>query len=280
MSVVWLFVPGHEERKVRKAFGVGADVVILDWEDGVPPEAKEAAREATRRILASARPAGRVVVRIHGAGTPEHAADLAALEGLAVDGVVLPKAEDPDAVTRLGEAVPLPLILLVESALGLERAFELARAHPRVERLAFGALDYLLDLGVAWSPDGEALLYARSRLVVAGRAAGRAPALDGVWPRLDDPDGLARDAALARRLGFGGKLVVHPRQIPVVRRAFAPTEEEVERARRILAAWAAREAGTGAIRVDGRLVDRPVVRWAEEVLARARSSEGEGAAPA
>lgn len=262
----WLFVPGHEERKLRKALTSRSDVVIIDWEDGVPPDEKEEARSVTRAVLAEVSPALRLVVRVNPPQTPWHEGDMAVLESLPVAATMVPKAEDPVALqglVRLG----IPLIPLVESALGVERAFEIARAHRLVERLAFGSLDFLADIGARWTPEGEAIQYARARVVVAGRAAGLTGPIDGVYPRLDDPEGLRRDAEQARRLGYAGKLLVHPRQIDIVQEVFSPTPEEVAQARRIVAAYQdALAAGRAAVSVDGRLVDPPVVRWAEEVL--------------
>lgn len=259
----WLFVPGHDDKKVAKALQSGADAVIIDWEDAVPVAAKAVARERTRELLEQQH-LPFVVVRVNGAKSDAFAEDLAALRGLPLGAVMLAKAESPEDVAACA-AAGFALIALVESALGVEEALALARAHERVERLAFGSLDFLADIGASWTPDGEALLYARSRLVSCSRAAGLEPPLDGVWPRLEDEAGLARDAKLARALGFGGKLLVHPRQLAVVSEAFAPSEDELERARRIVRAAAGAETG-GALRLGGEMIDPPVVRWARQLL--------------
>ena len=266
----WLFVPGHDAPKIRKALALDADAVIVDWEDAVPAQQKDAAREITAALLAQTPTSRRLVVRINGARDAGHTADIAALPALPIAAVMLPKAEEPDVVAHLAEVSGLPVIALVESALGVERAFEIAGAHARVERLAFGSLDFLADVGGQWSPQGEGFLYARSRVVVAGRAAGLAGAVDGVYPQLDDPDGLRQDAALARRLGFAGKLLLHPAQIAIVRDAFAPTPDEIAQAARIVRAFEeALAANRAAVSLDGRFVDPPVVRWAQQVLREA-----------
>ncbi len=266
----WLFVPGHETKMVVKALRSGADAVIIDWEDAVPPEAKALARERTRELLEHhyAPLAPLIIVRVNGARSEAFAADLPALRGLPVGAVMLAKAEGPEDVEACAGA-GFPLILLVESALGVEEALALARAHAGVERLAFGSLDFLADIGASWSPDGEALLYARARLVSCSRAAGLEPPIDGVWPKLEDEAGLVRDAKLARALGFGGKLLVHPKQLAPVREAFAPSTDELERARRIVRAAAGVEAG-GALRLGDEMIDPPVVRWARQLLEASR----------
>lgn len=280
----WLFVPGHEQRKLAKALESEADAVVVDWEDAVPAAAKEEARRTTRRVfeevleaeLHEREPRGAAsaggpyrVVRVNGAASAFFAADIAdikALSGRGVQGVMLAKTERPDEV-KAAAAAGLPLVLLIESALGLEDARLLASAHAGVTRLVFGSLDFLADIGASWTPAGEALLYARSRLVSCSRAAGLAAPIDSVWPRLDDPAGLQQDAELARRLGFGGKLVLHPKQLAPVRRAFAPAADEVARAERVLAAAErALAEGRSAISLDGEFIDPPVLDWARQIL--------------
>jgi citrate lyase subunit beta / citryl-CoA lyase len=268
----WLFAPGHEARKVSKALAGDADRVVLDWEDAVPAEHKDAARRVTLAALDGLGvPAlQRVVVRVGSPAGPDFAADFAALEGWPLGAVMIPKVESVAEIEAAAE-LDLDLIVLLESARGIDRASALAAAHPRVRWLAFGPLDLLADLGGSWSAGGEEHLYARSRVPIAARSARLAGgALDGPWPLLDDEQGLRRDSELGRRLGYGGRLLVHPNQIGPVREVYAPRPEELERARRILAA--AREgavAGRGALRVDGRFVDPPVIRWAERILAEA-----------
>lgn len=166
------------------------------------------------------------------------------------------------------------MVVLVETALGLHRAHDLA-ATPGVARLAFGAVDFALDTGAAH--DDLALLYARSALVVASRAAGVPPPVDGVTVALDDPEAAGSDAASARRLGFAGKLCIHPRQIPAVNAAFSPSGDEVDRARRIVA----RVGDGAATRLDGEMVDLPVLERARRVLRQAElwstPPQGDGA---
>lgn len=258
----WLFVPGDRSDRFAKAAASGADMVVLDLEDAVAEGAKAAARESVTCWVGAGRTA---CVRINAHGTPSYDADVAALTGLAgLAAVLVPKAEDPQALVALSEALGpgTSLVALVESAVGVQRTDEVA-AVPGVDRLVFGSIDLALDLGA--EDGGLPLLYARSRLVVASRAAGVAAPVDGVTPSLDDAGAVEADAIAAARLGFGGKLCVHPAQVAVVNTAFSPSEQDVQYAQRVLAA----AGGGGAVRLDGQLVDRPVLERARRVLGRA-----------
>jgi citrate lyase subunit beta/citryl-CoA lyase len=262
----YLFVPGDRPDRFEKARQSGADAVILDLEDAVQSAHKDLAREAVASWLSPTRP---VYVRINGTGTPWFERDLEVVGLPGVLGVVLPKAEHPEQVAQVaahltGEAQVLPLL---ETALGIWNAGVLAQA-PRVERLAFGSVDFQLDTGI--SGEQEELLYARSRLVLASRVASILPPVDGVTMALDDLARLREDVARARRLGFGGKLCIHPKQVELINQGFAPTEAERAWARRVLEA--AETTGAGALRFDGELIDRPVIERAKSILAQAESS--------
>jgi citrate lyase subunit beta / citryl-CoA lyase len=263
----YLFVPGNRPDRFEKARQSGADAVILDLEDAVQSTHKDLARESVAAWLDPTRP---VYVRINAAGTPWFEQDLELVSLPGVQGVVLPKAEHPEQVARVaarlaGETQVLPLL---ESALGVWNALVLAQA-PRVERLAFGSVDFQLDTGM--SGEQEELLYARSRLVLASRVAAILPPVDGVTMVLEDPTRLREDVARARRLGFGGKLCIHPRQVELINRGFAPTDAERAWARRVLSA--AEATGAGALQLDGELIDRPVIERARSILAQIESSE-------
>lgn len=257
----YLFVPGNRPERFAKAEAAGADALIIDLEDAVPPAQKGAAREAASAWLAAGH---RAFVRVNGAdsGCFEEDLQLGDLPGL--EGFAVPKAERPEALaaaaSRLsGAGVLLPII---ETAAGFARADRLAAA-PRVRRLMFGSIDFQVDLGI--EGEGEELLYFRSSLVLVSRLAGLERPVDGVSTGLDDEAALQRDAARSRRLGFGGKLCIHPRQVPAVNRCFQPSAEESAWARRVIAA--AEAAGGAAVSVDGRMVDRPVLLKAEQILA-------------
>jgi citrate lyase subunit beta/citryl-CoA lyase len=247
-ATTFLFVPGDRPDRFGKAEASGADVVILDLEDAVAPSGKDSARASVGAWL----PGRRALVRINAPGTPWFDADAALVAARGVP-VVVPKAETPGVLAGFREVVAL-----VETAAGVERAGELA-AVPSVTRLAFGSIDLAAELGVD-PEDREPFAYARSRLVIASAAAGLAPPVDGVTASLDDDARLEADVRYARRLGFGGKLCIHPRQVPVARAAFAPTEAERAWARRVVT------AGDAVSVVDGRMVDKPVLARARRIL--------------
>ncbi|WP_030831257.1 HpcH/HpaI aldolase/citrate lyase family protein [Streptomyces hygroscopicus] len=264
-----LFVPGDRPERFAKAAASGADGVLVDLEDAVAPGAKTVAREAAVRWLGT----HDGFVRINAADTPWHAADLAALTGARrLRGVVLPKSSTADGVAGVLRRLPagVPVLALVESALGVREAAAIAQV-PGVARLLFGSVDLALDMDLVPSePDEPELLWARSALVVASRAAGLPAPLDGVHTQLDDEAGLAAAARRSRGLGFGGRLCVHPRQVGVVHRAWLPTDAELEWARRVVRAAGNRDGA--AVRVDGQMIDRPRLRRARSLLGAHRAT--------
>lgn len=253
----YLFVPGNRPERFDKACAAGADVTLIDLEDAVAAGDKAAARNAVNGWLG----AKGVYLRINGADTDWFRDDLPLLASPAVLGVVLPKTEEPDAVATVRRAAGgKPVIALIESALGLWNLGRIASSG--IARIAFGSIDFQLDLGI--SGEREELLFARSQMVLVSRVAGLPPPIDGVTVALDDPAALAADIAYARRLGFGGKLAVHPRQIEGINAGFLPPPAEVEWARRVVEAAAV--VKDNAVRVDGKLVDRPIIDRAHAIL--------------
>jgi citrate lyase subunit beta/citryl-CoA lyase len=253
----FLFVPATRPDRIAKAIASDADIAIIDLEDAVAPADKDAARAALAGV------AQRAAVRINAAGTPWFDADLAACRAARVPVVVLPKAEEPAHAQRVRAALPeAAVIAIVETAAGFENIDAIARSD--VARLAFGSLDLQVDLGI--DDDGEPLHYFRTRIVLASRLAGLPPPIDGVCTALDDEARLEAELARARRFGFGAKLCIHPKQIAAVRAAFAPTDAQIAWARRVLAA----SANGAAARVDGEMVDAPVVARARGILRRAQ----------
>lgn len=255
-----LFVPGSSPQRFDKAARSGADLVVVDLEDAVAEPDKDSARES---VLAWLRDGGRAAVRINAAESHHHDEDVSRLIGLpGLVAVMLPMAADPATLAglraRLGGDVAL--IPLIETAAGLVRAVDIGRA-PGVVRLAFGHLDFAADVDADTGP--EAMLLARSTLVVASRAAGLPGPVDGVTTVLDDPDVVRAEAQRSRRLGFTGKLCVHPRQVGAVNEAMSPDDEEIGWARRVLDA-----AVSGVARLDGQMVDAPVIARARAVLSR------------
>ena len=261
----FLFAPGSEERKLVRALESGADAVVADLEDAVAHEEKGAARDLATRLLGDARTESLRLLRVNGVGTEWHAADLAAVGGRALDAIVLPKATDA-AVRAVASRVDTPIVAIVETARGLREAFAVA-SHEQVAVLLLGAVDLGLDLGLEQRDDGQEILFARSSLVVDSAAAGLRGPVDRVWVDVRDLEGLARDCAFARSLGFRGKALVHPDQIAPTHEAFAPTASELRRAREIVAAYdRAVGDGHGVVALDGDMIDAPVAERARELL--------------
>jgi citrate lyase beta subunit len=284
-----MFVPGHRERMVQRALGLGEfrvgplDVAILDLEDGVPAGSKaEACRIVAdalgRRSQGGAGPLR--YVRIRRALSDDGASDLDAIVRPGLDGLMAPKVRRADEVAWLAEeldarerdaklaARTVRIVPSIESAAALLEAPSIARASDRVMGLAFGSEDYALDLGLPTTREGEALdlLYARSATVVAAAAAHRL-AFDGIFPDISDIAGLRADSLRARRLGFAGKTLVHPDQIETVNRIFSPAPGEIEHARRVVAAYDdGIRRGVGAVALEGQMLDAPVVDRARRML--------------
>jgi citrate lyase subunit beta / citryl-CoA lyase len=276
----FLFAPAHQTRLVDKVFSAGADAIVLDLEDAVPPAEKAAARRVVGALLESGVPDDPpLFVRINGMDSDLWREDLAAVVAPGLCGLRLPKIDSLEALRRFDEELSscegraglpfgaLELTLAIESAAGVLESRDLAR-HPRVARLAFGAADFAAELGLDLE-DPLATLHARSHLVLASRAAGILPPLAPVYTRLRDPEGLARAAAENRRLGFFGQSCIHPEQLAIVHQVFAPDARALAEARTLLEAAArAEREGHGALRLpDGRFVDRALVAHAERVLA-------------
>ncbi|MFD4876984.1 HpcH/HpaI aldolase/citrate lyase family protein [Streptomyces sp. NPDC058420] len=263
--LTWLYVPGDRPPVVAKALAAGADVVVVDLEDAVAPDRKEYARSATAELLSE--PRLNVHVRVNALDTPWASDDLRTLAPLpGVSGLRLPKVTSAEDVVAVAEkARGLPLYALLETALGVERAFAIAGAHPAVRGVALGEADLRADLGVR---EDAGLDWSRSRVIVAARAAGLAPPPQSVHPDIRDLDALAASCARGRALGFLGRAAIHPRQLPVIESAFLPTEREIEEAETIVKAAMAEE-GAQAL-ADGRFIDAAVVAAARRTLSLAR----------
>jgi citrate lyase subunit beta/citryl-CoA lyase len=254
----YLFAPGHNEKLLSRVFAAGADAVMLDLEDAVPPHAKHQARAMVTQVLADRS----AWVRINAVGTELAAADLEAVAGLAA-GIRIPKVESAEDVRWVRYRAPdTPLICAIETARGLIAAHEIAQVDG-IRHLSLGGVDLRRDLGAT---DGNLqTLYARSHLVVVSRAAGLDPPIDSVYASLDDEAGLRGQTEFARSLGFFGKSVIHPRQLAVVHDVFTPSAEELRWAQTVLDAFQA--AGGEPVKVaDGEFVDLPVADRARRLL--------------
>ena len=284
----WLFVPGNRDRMIAKAASVGADVVMFDLEDSVPPEEKanalgkvsrHLARQPTSSTRGDTKPAA--FVRVNRAEGEGLAAQLGPVVRGGLVGICIPKVESPgdiatvsDMLTEFELKASLPagsiwVQPIIETAIGLLHAEQIAGCDTRVLALAFGAEDFALDMGIDRLDAAAELDQARWHVSVAARAAG-VLAVDCVYPRIDDEDGLIQETTRAKQMGYQGKLIIHPRQIEAVHSAFAPTRREIEDAQHTVEAYeAARLEGKGVTALDGRMIDEPVVERARRLLAAA-----------
>ena len=264
-----LFVPGDRPDRYGKALAAGADAVCVDLEDAVAPQRKAVARAAVARFLAEKRAgSSQVVVRVNDPETDLGRTDAAALAGIPrPDVFMIPKVKTAAGVRYaarlLGEDVRL--LPLIETVRGLENAARIASAGPAVIGVIFGGFDLAIELGA--EPRWEALLYARSRVIHVAALSG-IDAIDMPSRDFREMSGLREEAVKARRLGFSGKAAIHPAQLPVIHEVFTPSRTEVRRALRVVEAD--RAADGGAVAIEGRMVDRPVVEAARRVLAQAR----------
>lgn len=280
-----LFVPGNRPDRIVKAFGTGADVVIIDLEDAVPLSEKESSRPNVREKVAEF--ADRMIlVRTNALGSAFVDGDLdeAIVEG--VNGIILPKVERADDITKINEllikveknrALPegsICVFPLIESAAGVQHIYDIVSKKTKPERIytvMFGAADYTLDMGIEMTMEGNELFYARSRIAIACRAAGIAPPVDTPFMiDLKNTEALISDAGRAKELGFQGKLVIHPNQVEPCNKIFSPLPEEIKKAEKIVKAFEEAEAaGMAAIQLEGKFIDYPVVKRAKDILALA-----------
>ena len=277
-----LFVPGNRESMIRKAAGARPDVFVPDLEDSVPVPEKTNARETVQRLVGMIAETGRPVFpRLNGIDTTWLEEDARALVGPDVAGVSVGKIRTPDDIRRvdalLAEAerargIPVGrtrLIPWIETAAAVLDALRIATASPRVVALAFGAEDLTLDMGIRRSSDDSEVSVARSLTCLAAAAAG-VPALDTPFFSFRDDAALERNAEASKRIGFRGKFAIHPDQLATIQRVFSPSPEELEEARRVIAAFEeAARLGRGSTSLEGRVVDVPVVERARALVASA-----------
>ncbi len=282
-----LFTPGDRLDMLEKAARSGTDAVIVDLEDAVSLDQKPVARANLSQLPDSPVP---FYVRANAADTGLLWDDVTSMSGADIEGLILPKADDPRVIAMLDGALTLmeresgrqegsiTIIPLIESALGVRLTFDIAVASPRVECVMFGGGergDLVADLGAEWSPEGTGLMQARSQVLLSARAAGVPYPMEAVFMDFRDLDALRVECELARILGYIGKVAIHPAQVPVINEVFTPDAEQVEYHRKVLAAFEAAEAeGKASIAVDGKMVDYAVARVARSVIARAEAAAG------
>ena len=281
----FLFTPANHPRRVEKVFQVGADAVILDLEDAVAISEKPAARQDVVNAFSS-RPdsATRHYVRVNSIDTPYCEEDIKATVGPWLDGVVLPKVESRACLNELERMLAaaeaeqgltvgsLDVMPIIETARGVESAKKIATADSRIKRMAFGGGDYTLDLNYEWEADEAVLSYARAKLSHASRLGDLEPPIDTVVLQIKDNDRFLQSARRGKQFGFGGKLCIHPDQIPLTHEVFTPSEAEIAHARAVVAAFEAAEAeGSASIQLDGYFIDYPIVYKSQRILALADS---------
>jgi citrate lyase subunit beta/citryl-CoA lyase len=253
-----LFLPASNPRAIAKAREAGPELVVLDLEDAVKPQDKAAARDAAVEAVATAWPMP-VAIRVNGAGSEWHSLDLDAAARSSADLVVLPRAISAHLVHGVAEAVGKPVLAMIETAAGVLSAAEIA---PETAGLIAGTNDLRSDLRLPLDATREPISASLQMIVLAARAAGVA-VFDGVFNRLDDATGFMAEAEEGRRLGFDGKSLIHPDQIAPCHRAFAPSEAELDRARRLVEAFAG-----GAERFEDEMIERMHLEAAQRLLAR------------
>lgn len=276
-----LFAPGNHPRKLTKVGTFGADAIVLDLEDAVADAEKDGARILVRDALGTYDEETVVIVRVNGPDTGRLDEDVRAVVSSGLDCIMVPKVERPDVLPEVDELVAalerergieqgtIRLLALIETAKGLVRCEEIAAQAPeRLQTLIFGLGDFTVDLRIDITADATELLYARSRIAVAARAAGLPQPIDGPYLDLQNVDGLVSDTLRSRQLGFQGRIVIYPPHVEPTQRAYSHLDEdELEQARRVVAAFEAAEAeGSASIQVDGRFVDYPIYRRAATKL--------------
>ncbi|MFQ5969042.1 MAG: HpcH/HpaI aldolase/citrate lyase family protein [Nitrososphaerales archaeon] len=275
----FLFVPGNNRRFIEKAKTLKADVICLDLEDSVPSNDKEHARQMISEVLkADLESSSEVYVRINSFDSGLAQEDLKAVVQNEINGVVIPKVNTEEEVWGLSKLITtlehqrkikdgtVEMMPSIENAKGVINAFKIAGASPRVSALIFGVFDFLFDMGLEYVEGGIEYSYARAKVPLDARAAG-VYAIDSIWQKIQDIDGLIRDATMGMRLGYKGKSIIHPSQIEPVHKIFLPNKEEVEWARKIVDALSdAMSKGVGAIRLEGKMVDRVHYKRAKALL--------------
>lgn len=267
-----LFAPGTKEKIMLKAIQSDADSVIIDLEDSVPMHIKEEIRASVCEFLKTHETKDNIYVRINSWDSLWGKRDLIAMVALPIRGIMLPKAESAEQLQQVAALLPegMELVPLVETAKGVLHAAEIAKVD-KVSRLAFGAIDFTLDIGTVLSRTGHELLFARSYLVLSSAAAGILPPIDTVYPDIHDESGYQLELEEIKCLGMGGKLLIHPGQIAATHKAFTPSEEELAHCRKVVTAFEeAEKQGSAAVQVDGKMVDYPVYSQALRKLEMAK----------
>lgn len=277
-----MYTPGNNPRLVQKARTLTVDVIVLDLEDSVPPSEKVKARDMVRDAISTIAESGAdVYVRVNAWNTGLTSGDLEVVVQRDLDGIVLPKTESAEDLANLDNELSaleeknglnagvISVQPIIETARGILNAYQSVSGSERVNSLAFGAVDYARDMRVQLTREGRETLYARSQVAIAARALG-VVAVDSAWPAYADMEGFVSDSRVGRQLGYEGRILIHPNQIEAAHSIYAPTQEEVERAREIIEVFEDGVAkGLASVPLRGSMIDWPVYRAARDVLAKA-----------
>ena len=272
-----LFVPGNNARFIEKAKILTADIICFDLEDSVPTEEKKSARNLIKNVLTNrSQYRAEVYVRTNSPTSGMILADLAEIVQKGIDGIVIPKVNDANEITKIEKILislekkrklkPIELMPSIESAAGVVNAYRIASSSERVSALVFGVFDLLNDLGVEYTKQAEGARYSRSKIPIDAKAAGKY-AIDAIWQDLNDTVGLKQDCLVARNLGYSGKSIIHPDQIEATHRVFHPTPTEIEWAKKVIEAYSlAKKKKKGATKIDGKMIDEDHFKRAKTLL--------------
>ena len=272
-----LFVPGNNARFIEKAKILTADIICFDLEDSVPTEEKKSARNLIKNALTNrSQYRAEVYVRTNSPVSGMIPADLAEIVQKGIDGIVIPKVNDANEITKIEKILtslekkrklkPIELMPSIESTTGVVNAYRIASSSKRVSALVFGVFDLLSDLGVEYTKQAEGARYSRSKIPIDAKAAGKY-AIDAIWQDLNDTVGLKQDCLVARNLGYSGKSIIHPDQIEATHRVFHPTPTEIEWAKKVIEAYSlAKKKKKGATKIDGKMIDEVHFKRAKTLL--------------
>ncbi|MBP1947090.1 HpcH/HpaI aldolase/citrate lyase family protein [Virgibacillus litoralis] len=268
MDLTYLFVPGISERKISKSFSSMANVIIIDLEDAVTISRKDEARHIVYNMLINkTEKLNKTFIRINSYLSPWFREDLRLVSDLSIDGVIIPKCEDASTIKNTMNLIDkqLEIIPLIESASGVHNVKSIIRSSNQIDKVAFGAVDYAIDLGVDWTPKGEERRLAMQKLVLASRTCGISSPIDAVFPILNNQDEFKLDANYGKGIGFYGKMVIHPNHVQWVNEVYKPTEQQLKWSKKVVNIYENGE-NSGAVELDGNLIDYPIYSQAIRIL--------------
>lgn len=282
-----LYIPGNNPAMIQQGGVYGADSILLDLEDAVALNQKDAARILVRNMINVIDfYDSEVCVRVNHLSTPFGLADLEAIVPLQPSAIRYPKTESPEEVANLLQIIEkiedrhglphnkMTLHAMIETAMGVQNVFNIASQFDRVDAITIGGQDLTADMNIIYTPDGAGIDFARKRIIMAAKAS-HIDVIDTVFPDVNDEEGLRRETEYAKKIGFTGKAVINPRQIEIIHEVFTPTEEEIRKAYRIVKEFKINSAaGIGVFAIDGKMIDAPVVARAEYILRLANVTVG------